>query len=325
MTIRFRVVAGFVLLVMASGASAHGRKPDRRKNGQQLERTMAADPRVLVSTCVMSGNLTVRGWDRNEVRARTTDGTQVDFARNDQTNDQSKAATELRVTANGRHGIHSNSSCVSSADIELDVPRAASLKLQTSSGDIRVTEVARVDVSSQSGSIALDRVHSGANVNTISGDISVHDSSGSFNLHAVSGSVEARNLVSAGTDEGFAAATVGGEVMLDHVQIQTIKVNTVSGDIGYAGPLSRGGRYNFHSISGQMRLSLPNNSSFRLSASLGAVVKFSCDFTLNYSDNQNTTGVSNRGGFRRIEATAGSGDSSITVLLLEGSLQISKR
>jgi DUF4097 and DUF4098 domain-containing protein YvlB len=323
MTMRFRVLTVSVLLVIAGGASAHSLKSDRRKNNQQVERTMAVDPRVLVSVCVVSGNLTVRGWDRNDVRARTTDGTQIEFARNDQA--KSQPATEVQVTSNGGHGTRSHPSCLPSADIELDVPRAASMKLASSSGDVRVTEVAKVDVSSQAGSIALDKVRGEANVNTISGDISVHDSNGSFTLHTVGGGIDARNLVSAGTGDGFAASTVGGEVTLDQVKMQTIKANTVSGEINWTGPLARAGRYNFHSISGRIRLSLPNNSSFRVSASLGEAVKLNSDFKLNYSENQNITGVSNRGGFQRIEATAGSGDSLITVLLLQGSLQISKR
>jgi DUF4097 and DUF4098 domain-containing protein YvlB len=317
------VVAVFVLLVVAGEAFAHVVKPDRRKRSQQVERTMAADARVVISVCVVSGNLTVRGWDRNEVRARATGGTQIELARKDQM--KSQAATELRVTSNGGHRTGSNSSCIASADIELDVPRAAGLKLETSSGDIRVTEVARVDASSQSGSMALSKLRGEVSLNTISGDISVHDSSGVFKLHTVGGGIDARNLVSTATGDGLAASTVSGEVTLDQVQIQTIKVNTVSGDIDCMSALSRAGRYDLQSISGRIHLSLPSDASFRLSASLGGAVKFNSDFKLNYSENQSITGVSNHGGFRLIEATNGSGDSLIKVSLLEGSLQISKR
>jgi len=110
MTIRLSVVAGLVVLVIASQAPVQGSKPDRRKNYQQVERTMAADPRVLVSACVVSGDLTVRGWNRNEVRARVTDGTQIELTRNDQI--KSQAATELRLTTNGQRRPGSNSSCI---------------------------------------------------------------------------------------------------------------------------------------------------------------------------------------------------------------------
>jgi len=112
---------------------------------------------------------------------------------------------------------------------------------------------------------------------------------------------------------------------LDHLQMPNIKVNTVSGEMNYIGTLSRAGRYNFQSISGRMGLALPKDSSFRLSASLGEAVKFNTDFNLTYSENQTISGVSSHGGFHRLEATAGSGSSVITVSLLEGTVQISRR
>lgn len=323
MTMRSSVVAVLVLLVIAGEALGHGLKPDRRKSNQQVERTMAVDPRVQVSACVASGNLTVRGWDRNEVRARTGDGTQIQLTRNDQT--KSQTATELGVTGNSRQSPGSNSSCIPTADIELDVPLGAGVKLQTSSGDISVTGVARVDASSQSGSISLSKVAGDTSLNTISGEVSVLDSVGSFKLHTVGGEISARHLLPTGLGGSFAASTVSGEVTLDQVQIPTVKVNTVSGDVGWTGPLSRSGRYDLQSISGRMSLLLPNNASFRLSASFGHAVKFNSDFNLNYLENQSTAGVWNRGGFRQFVATAGKGDSLIAVSLLEGALQISKR
>jgi DUF4097 and DUF4098 domain-containing protein YvlB len=173
--------------------------------------------------------------------------------------------------------------------------------------------------------MTLAKVAGETNLNTISGEISIHDSAGSFKLHTVGGEISARNLLPTGLGAGFEASTVSGEVTLDQVQIPTIKVNTVSGDVDWTGPLSRAGRYDLQSISGRMRLVLPNNASFRLSASFGQTVTFNSDFNLNYSENQSSGGVSNRGGFRKFVATAGNGDSLITVSLLEGWLQIHKR
>ena len=101
---------------------------------------MAAHPQVVVSACVLSGDLTVRGWDRNEVRARISDGVQIELARVDQT--KSSTPTELKPIAKGRRP-GTGSGCLPLGDIELDVPRGANLKLQTSNGEISVTEVAR--------------------------------------------------------------------------------------------------------------------------------------------------------------------------------------
>ena len=80
---------------------AHGPAGDRNQRTQQVERTAAADPRVIVSACTLSGSFTVRGWDRKEVRVRIGDGVEIDLTRMDQT--KSEPATELRVTSKGRH------------------------------------------------------------------------------------------------------------------------------------------------------------------------------------------------------------------------------
>src|SRR5262245_8744956 len=145
-----------LLLLLCSGAVARGTNSDRHRNNQQVERTAAADPRVTVSACVVSGSMTVRGWDRNEVRARISDGTQFELTRIDQT--KSQLATELKLTLKGNHSVRKGSQCLPLGELELDVPRGASLDVQTSSGVIRATDVARVNATSNAGSIVLAKV-----------------------------------------------------------------------------------------------------------------------------------------------------------------------
>src|SRR5262245_50692202 len=89
----------FVLFLATFVAVAQAVTPDRRKNKQQVEKTVAADPRVVVSACTSSGSLSVRSWDRNEVRATVTDGTQIELTRTDRTS--AKVASELKVSVKG--------------------------------------------------------------------------------------------------------------------------------------------------------------------------------------------------------------------------------
>jgi hypothetical protein len=63
-------------------------------------------------------------------------------------------------------------------------------------------------------------------------------------------------------------------------QPQRLKLNTVGGEVTYVGPLSRGGHYSFQTISGQVRLLLPANSSFRLKGTLGTGGELSGDFNI---------------------------------------------
>jgi DUF4097 and DUF4098 domain-containing protein YvlB len=306
-----------LLLFLSAVPGAHAGKSDRKRNNQQVERTIAANPRVVLSACVLSGDLTVHGWDRNEVRARISDGVQIELIRVDQT--KSALPTELKLSTKERRS-RTGPGCLPLGDIELNVPRGASLKLQTNNGEIEVSDVARLTATSQAGSVTLVKVQTETNVTTIGGEISVRDSTGSFKLHTVGGSVVARDLNPAAADDAFEADIVGGEVTVDRVRHQRLRVNTVSGEVDYTGPLARGGRYSFQSISGRLRLTLPANSSFRLSGTVGNNGDLRSDFNLTEKDHS-----SQRGSMRQLDAVVGSGDASINLSFFTGSIQIRKQ
>src|SRR5947207_13087084 len=91
--VRYCLLA-LVLATSSSAVLAHGSLPDRGKRGPEVERTAAADPRVTVSACTLSGDFTVRSWNRNEVRLRVSGFAEVELAPLDQP--KSEQATELR-------------------------------------------------------------------------------------------------------------------------------------------------------------------------------------------------------------------------------------
>jgi DUF4097 and DUF4098 domain-containing protein YvlB len=303
-------------------AVAHGSVRERGKRGQQVERTAAADPRVAVFACTLSGSFTVRSWNRNEVRVRISDGVDLELTRIDQT--KSEQATELRVTVKGRRA-ETRASCLMFGDMEIDVPRGAGVKLQTTSGDITVTDVARANVTTTSGRIILTKMREETSATVIGGDLSVRDSTGSFKLHSTGGSVDARDLAPVVAGDTLSASTVSGEVTFSHVQHQRVSVNSVNGDATYSGGLLPNGSYNFQSLSGEVHLSIPARSSFRLVANVGESVKISGDFDLKYTENQNVVPPGNRSAPRRVSATFGAGEALVKVSILSGSLRISKQ
>ena len=312
-------ILGFSLLIFSLALTARAATNGSKRNNQQVGRTVAADPQVTVSVCLVSGNITVRGWERNEVRARITDGVQIELTRIDQ--GSSQPATELRLTSEG--GMNRRGNCLPNGNLQLDVPRAASLKLQTTNGDITVTDAARVNATSQSGGISMTRLRGEANAGTISGEISVTTSVGGFKLHSVSGAIEARDLSPASAGDAFNSTTVSGEITVNQITNQQVKINTVSGDISYSGGLLRGGHYSFQNMSGEMLLSLPANASFRLSANVGPDATLNSDFDLN-QQRRNLDAAPDHA-MRHIEAIVGGGDASVSVSLFGGSLRIRKR
>src|ERR1051325_9225098 len=90
---------------------------DRSQQNRGVERTVSVDSRVSVSACTLSGSFTVRSWDRSEVRARASNGADIELTRVDQT--RSGPATELKRTANSRHPP-ARSSCLMLGDVEID-------------------------------------------------------------------------------------------------------------------------------------------------------------------------------------------------------------
>jgi len=319
----FRLVLPCITVgLLATSVLAHGNARDRNRRGQQIERTVSADARVVVSACTLSGDFTVRGWNRKEVRVRVGSGAEIELTRVDQT--KSQLATELKVTSKGRRAMR-GASCLMFGDLELDVPLDASVKLQTTSGDISASEVARVDVTTTSGSISLVKTREDTNATVIGGDISVRDSTGSFKLQATGGSIDARDLAPVTANDALNVSTVSGEVMLNQVQHRHVTVNSVSGEVTYSGALLSSGRYIFQNLSGEVRLLLPPSSSFRLLANVGESVKISSDFALKYTQNPNMISPGNRSEPRHLNATVGDGESTVRVSLLTGSLRISKK
>src|SRR2546430_1533027 len=156
----------------AARASKHeGKEPE-----QQVERKLAVDANVSVRVCVQSGSITVRGWDKNEVRARSTDVAEIELQ-----HDSEPAKKIQLLIADKAQGPGRTTSCLSFSDVELDVPRGATVQLQTRDGDISTSDVATVYVNTQNGDVSIERASKAVDAGTIGGVISVRNSSGCIN------------------------------------------------------------------------------------------------------------------------------------------------
>src|SRR5229473_3139536 len=68
-------------LGLTDGAGARTDKHAKKISGPAVERVVAVQPNVAVSVCLVSGDIKVHGWDRNEVRARSNDADAIEFRR----------------------------------------------------------------------------------------------------------------------------------------------------------------------------------------------------------------------------------------------------
>ncbi|PYS96178.1 MAG: hypothetical protein DMF65_13370 [Acidobacteria bacterium] len=227
-----------------------------------VERRVDAAPDVVLSLCLESGDVVVRGWARGEVRARLeeTNGLRLDAG-----GGQPARRVEVMVFPN-KETEYESGGCGSTSRLELMVPRGASVTVQARSGHVEVADVADIHIQSLSGDVDVRRASKSVEVSCLSGDISLADSSGPVRLAAISGSVEARNVRTVAQGDSFEAKSTSGDVSLEGVTHSQVGGATISGNVLYEGALARGGVYDFRTISGDVTMELPPDSSFTLHA-----------------------------------------------------------
>jgi hypothetical protein len=249
---------------------------DAEASGEQpVERTIAANPSVAVKVCVASGSITVHGWDRKEVRARSTDVAEIEFQH------EGEPASKIQLLiADRAQGPGRTTSCLSFSDVDLDVPRGAAVQLQTRDGDINVADVATAYVNTQNGDVSIERASKAVDAGTVGGVIYLKDSSGSVNLHSVGGNIEASGVRPGEASDTFDASSVGGDIMLEQVAHARLNARSLNGSLNMIGPLAHEGHYGFKTISGDVTLTLPVNASFKLSAKLSRTAEIITDFPI---------------------------------------------
>ena len=268
-------------LLFAHAAHAQRKISAGAKQQQRAEATLAATQNVSVSLCVTSGDLTVRGTDAREVTARSHNAKQIQLRRADNT-DASQPARRLQVlVADYADGsISATDDCQAFSDIELDVPRGATVELRTRDGNVKVTDVTEARVETMSGDITLQRVTRAVDVNSVSGNISLKDASGRIKLSSSGGSVSVADARPIDSDDEFEAKSLSGDVNLERVGHAIVGAKTISGSVNMTGALAHGGRYGFKTMSGDVTLTLPPDSSFQINAKTSQGGEIVSDFPL---------------------------------------------
>ncbi|MDQ3473792.1 MAG: DUF4097 domain-containing protein [Acidobacteriota bacterium] len=260
------------------GGAGAGRKDDVGE--QKVERSVSVDAAVAVSLCVASGNISIHGWDRNEVRARSADAVKIELAHDPQSTPGASIKKLEVAVFNKDEAEKPAGKCQAFSDIELNVPRGATVLVQTRDGDISIAEVAAAYAGTQNGDIEVQKASRSIEIGSLAGNICLKDSSGRVNVSSAGGSVEAANLQPLQADDEFEVITTSGDIMLSHVTHKQINTKTVSGNLTMTGPLAPAGRYGFNSFSGDVTLAMPANSSFKLVAKVSQDGEIITDFPL---------------------------------------------
>ncbi|HUQ99203.1 MAG TPA: DUF4097 family beta strand repeat-containing protein, partial [Gemmatimonadaceae bacterium] len=222
--------------------------------GQQparLDTTIRLNLRGTVDLSIVSGKITVRGWDQADVRVQASaESGRLRFD-----------ATPTRVTVRveqEREGPRSRADAI----YDVSVPRGTRLRLQAASGSITASgSQADVSATTVSGAIDVTGGRRQVSLESVSGPVKASQVAGDLRVQNVSGSVRVENV--SGRIEAW---TVRGGIRVIGGRANDIRAETASGDIVYSGQIATGATYDFESHSGAIRLTVPRTAGaqFRL-------------------------------------------------------------
>lgn len=127
--------------------------------------------------------------------------------------------------------------------IEVTLPRAATLRIETVSGDVNVT-----------GAIGEQRY------TAVSGDLIVLDGGGVVRLNSVSGDA----LVRADGALTLRAESVSGDLAATAPRFDALRASTVSGDVEIEGALNPGGEFRVETVSGDLSIGPVGPATFEV-------------------------------------------------------------
>ena len=282
-------VAGLIVSLAGSALAFNEKSATKPAGepGEKIERTLTVDAEAVITLCVASGTLEVRGWDKNEVRVSSADAAKIDFRRIDKMKDTSRPASRVDVMVFDRaSAANQRVDCQAVASVQMEVPAGATVQVQTRDGDITISGVAGAYAGSQNGDIIIEHAAKLVEAGSVGGSIMLRDSSGRVNLSSAGGGVEAINVRAATEEDTFEVGTVSGDIQLERVSNPRVTAKTVNGTVTMTGPLAKNGYYGFTNMTGDLILAMPKDASFQLNAKVSEKHDIVSDFQLKYINEQ---------------------------------------
>lgn len=212
---------------------------------QKIDTTYAFDKSGVVDLGLVSGDIVVTGWTRNEVKVFAS--IEIGYF------EYSLTSSRVQIRAKSRRNRMGESR------IEVSVPIGTEVR-----------------ASSVSGNVAVRGSAGRVTANTVSGEVEVRDASDAVEIHAVSGDLRGEKLRGR-----IRANTVSGDLRLDDVvgdlrgksvsgsltirgALDGLEFESMSGDFEFRGDFRGTGTFSANTHSGDLRLTLPENLAANL-------------------------------------------------------------
>jgi len=299
------VVAGFSLLALtANSAYAHD---DDADYGRSLNDSRPAKANGDVRVDNLAGNVTVEGWDKNEVHVSGTLSPSAE--RLEFTSDDSGVTIRVILPRGGRSYQDDDGS-----DLVIDLPRGSRLDVSTVSADVVVKDVnGPQELGTVSGNVTLTSTSTRVEAKSVSGEVTINGSGSKAHVNAssISGTVYVTDM-----DGALEASSVSGDVKVGHNKLSGATLSSTSGNLRCEGTLQKDGDYEFHNVSGDVELYFGAAPDARFDVS-----SFSGDIRNSFGPKP--TRVSKYSPGEELHFTSGNGGAQVTARTLSGDIRLS--
>lgn len=234
--------------------------------GEEINQTLGMPADGLVAVENVAGTVEIVTWDRAEVQIRGEAGSSVEEV------EIASTASGVQVRVINRKGEHR----VDGTDLQLRIPDAASVEVETVSADLtlRGSRGATVVLRTVSGDLEVEATPKRIDLHSVSGDVEFEGAVARSSFETVSGEI---TVVGAAGE--ISANTVSGDVTLEAGEVTQGRFEAVSGDLILSLSLAAGGRLACDSMSGDVKLSLPSAQQAEFTAQ-----SFSGDIHTDFGD-----------------------------------------
>jgi DUF4097 and DUF4098 domain-containing protein YvlB len=216
---------------------------------QQTDTTFSVRPGSRIEVETFGGSITVRTWNRNDVRVQAQHGRR-------ETIDIDARGSSVRIEAEGYMGVAKD------VRFTLHVPKSAHIEASGVQTDIDVEGVTGdVDAETVQGSI---RVIGGARLKleSVEGDLLISGARGRVQASTVNRGIRVTDVIG-----DLDLETVNGPIVVQKVQASNVDASTVNGRIVYDGTLRDGGDYSLATHNGAIWVTVPNGTNASVSVS----------------------------------------------------------
>lgn len=254
--------AARAVLMIACAVAAWGRgAPEPATDAgvaKNVDETRAADAKGLVDIGTISGSVTVRGWDRAEVKVTGTleaDVKALDIGREGSTTTVEVRGPEPGVKArNVKLG----------ATLEILVPAGASVRVSALGARIEVIDVGGVrELQTIGGTLRVKGGTGPVLASTLGGAITIEAPSSRVQFSTATGEVTI-----AGANGEIAGRTMGGDIRIAGSRVVDGDISSMSGDITIDAEIAKDGRLKaVTELGGRIELTVPADVEGRFSLS----------------------------------------------------------